>query len=120
MRKADAILAAALIVIGLAAMFLLGAAGGSSVSVRQNGRVIYEGSINTDKTVEVGGDYHNTIEIKNGEVRFTSSTCPGQDCVKSGSHKSGTIACAPNGVVVTIGSAEGKDTSGGEVDSVAQ
>ena len=59
----------------------------------------------TDEIIyTVEGDYTNTIVIKDGLVYFESASCPGTDCVHSGSiSKPGrTLVCLPNLVEVRI------------------
>ena len=84
------------------------------MTIQQNGVLLYEGSLHTDTIIEAGGAFHNTIEISGGAVRFAASDCPGQDCVRLGPASAGALACAPNGVIVSLGSG-----SRGEVDSIA-
>ena len=52
------------------------------------------------------------IEIRDGQIRFNSSPCPGQQCVHSGWAKRGGefIACVPNRVSITVlGQGAGRD-----------
>lgn len=44
------------------------------------------------------------IKIENGSVRFESSDCPDELCVKTGtlSHAGDTAACLPKGVVIRL------------------
>lgn len=48
------------------------------------------------------GDSH--IEIKQGEIRFTSSPCPGKQCIHRGWLKNAGEfnACLPNGISILI------------------
>ena len=47
------------------------------------------------------------IEIRDGQIRFNRSPCPGQQCVHSGWAKRGGefIACVPNRVSISVGKA---------------
>ena len=95
----------------LALFFALSLFGGNTVKITMQGKTIYEGSISQNDTVTVEGDYTNIIKIENGEVWVERSTCPNQICVHSGKIRSGSIVCAPNGVVICV--------EGGGTDAVA-
>ena len=100
------IIAAALI--AAAAVFLLtvpkSAEGRLFAEVTQNGDVLYSLPLDTDTERVIGGDYENTLVIKDGTVCFSSATCPNGDCVRTGTlSKAGQLAvCLPNGVAVRI------------------
>ena len=57
-----------------------------------------------------------SMTVEKGEVYVAESDCPGGDCMHQGkiSRKGQRIACAPNGVIITVSG--GKD---GEVDVIA-
>lgn len=113
-KKADVILAAVLVVLGCLGVFFLGNnQGNRQVVVKRGNEILYKGSVLEDKTLKIGGDYDNVVKIEGGRVFFAASTCPNQDCVNMGSlgESGGTLACAPNGVVVTL--------QGSEVDMIA-
>ncbi len=57
------------------------------------------------------------IEVRDGQIRFNSSPCPGQQCVHSGWAKRGGefIACVPNRVSVTV---LGQGAGGDYYDSI--
>jgi hypothetical protein len=78
----------------------------AKVQIYQNNELLQEFPLNsTDEIVyTVEGEYINTIVIKNGEVYFETASCPGTDCVHSGSiSKPGrTLVCLPNKVEVRI------------------
>lgn len=117
LKKADVILAVILILLGMIPL-LFSINGGAEVTVTHNGEQVYKGSLAEDKIIEIDGKYHNKMMIENGGVRFLESDCPNGDCVRAGTHSSGVVACAPNGVLVTI---SGSDADvGGEVDTVAE
>lgn len=58
------------------------------------------------KTISVGGDYHNQIEIDNDRVRFLSSDCPNHFCEQTGwiSEPYQSAVCLPNQVIIQISS----------------
>lgn len=88
---------------------------GKIAVIRQNNVVIKR--IDLDKlqkseTINVDGDYHNTILAENGRIRFQDANCPDLVCVKTGWLKNnGDMAvCLPNKVSVKIeGSGEALD-----------
>lgn len=71
----------------------------------------------TTQTVQVDGDYHNTVQIQDGAVWVSQSDCPNQLCVHSApiSHSGQAIVCLPNHVLVRIVSSGEQ-----EVDVVVQ
>ena len=74
---------------------------GSRVVVKQDNKIVYNESININKTVDAG---NNTIIIKDGIVYMSDATCKNQVCVKTGeiSKKGESIICLPNKVIVEI------------------
>lgn len=114
-KKADILLAVCLVVLSACGLFLLGGGSGQKVVIiKQGSTVVYSGPLSQDKTVTVGGDYTNVIEIKGGEVYYSFSDCPNKNCVKMGKiHDFGQIACAPNKTIVMI------ENAGGGADAIA-
>lgn len=103
MKKGDRI-----IIFLVSAAFLLSAVTlilsggkGSRVVVKQNGNVIYNESINKNKTVTTKT---NVIVIKDGKVYMETSSCKNQICVNTGeiSKKGESIICLPNQITVEI------------------
>lgn len=88
---------------------------GKIAVIRQNNVIIK--SIDLDKVkspekVEVNGDFHDTILVENGRIRFEEANCPDLICVKTGwINKTGQMAvCLPNKVSIKIeGSGDGLD-----------
>jgi hypothetical protein len=118
-RKADIILACALIVIGLAAsyIFSFGQSDGSLVEITCDGELFGSYSLTEDREITVERNNHtNKVTIKDGTVSMKFSDCSGQDCVQQGNiSKSGeTIVCLPNKVIVEI---TGSDR---EYDTISQ
>ncbi len=74
---------------------------GNRVVIKHNDKVVYDGSININKTVDTGS---NTVIIKDGIVYMRDSNCKNQICVNSGkiSKKDEKIICLPNKVIVEI------------------
>ena len=81
--------------------------------VYQDGTLLRELPLDTDTSVEIGGDYLNIISVSDGRAYFADSDCPGRDCVHSGaiSAPGRSIACLPNRVEIRI-------SGQGEVDFV--
>lgn len=106
-KKADIILAAALIVIGLAMswFFSFGQTTGSELVITRAGKVFGTYPLSEDRTIEVKQDSHiNKITIKNGQVSMSFSDCHGQDCVQQHtiSQTGESIVCLPNKVMLEI------------------
>lgn len=74
------------------------------VQIYQNGALLRELPLSTQETIEISGDYHNTIVLKDGRAAITQSDCPGGDCVHSGwiSQPGRSIVCLPNGLELRI------------------
>jgi hypothetical protein len=73
----------------------------------QDGERIYQFQLSDDyeKTLEIQGKtYTDTVEIKDGKMRFVSADCPDKVCVHTGwISKSGQLAvCIPNRVMIRI------------------
>lgn len=106
-KKADVILAAALIVTGLVMswFFTAGQSDGSELVITRAGKVFGTYSLTEDRTIEVRQDSHiNKITIKNGKVSMSFSDCHGQDCVKQHaiSRTGESIVCLPNKIMLEI------------------
>ena len=74
---------------------------GSRVVVKQDDKIVYNESININRTVDTGT---NTVIIKDGIVYISDATCKNQVCVNTGkiSKKGESIICLPNKVIVEI------------------
>ncbi len=74
---------------------------GSRVVVKQDNKIVYNESININKTIDTGT---NTVIIKDGIVYMNDATCKNQVCVNTGeiSKKGENIICLPNKVIVEI------------------
>lgn len=115
-RPADLILIGGLILLSLASLLLLRGGAGEVVTVKQGDKILYEGDLSEDARIVAEGAYRNVIRVENGAVFVAESDCPGGDCIHQGEISRGgqRIACAPNGVIISVsGEAES------EVDIVA-
>ncbi len=106
-KKADIILAAALIVIGLAMSYFLsfGQETGSELVISAGGEKFGSYSLHEDREIVIEqNDHINKVTIKNGTVSMAFSDCHGQDCIRQGeiSLSGETIICLPNKIVVEI------------------
>lgn len=106
-KKADIILAALLIIIGMLSSYLLvfDQTYGSEASITVNGNLFGTYPLSEDRQITVKQNSHiNKITIKDGSVSMSFSDCSGQDCVnhKSISKIGEAIVCLPNKVVVDI------------------
>lgn len=73
-----------------------------------DGKLVKTLPLSKNQTFIVADQYSNEITVKDGAISFTASTCPGQDCVHSGSiHSTGrSLVCLPNRVEIRVVSAD--------------
>lgn len=73
-----------------------------------DGKLVKTVPLSKNQTFIVADQYSNEITVKDGAISFTASTCPGQDCVHSGSiHSTGrSLVCLPNRVEIRVVSAD--------------
>ena len=119
-RKAEYVLLAVLIVIGIAvsAVLSFGDAGGDRVVIKISGKEYGTYSLSEDRTipVEQDGGKSNTVVIEDGKVHVSEASCHNQVCVKHAaiSRTGESIVCLPNKMIVTIeGSEEDFDAISG-------
>ena len=69
-----------------------------------NGRLIKTVALQESQTFVIEDQYSNEITVADGKIAFTSSDCPGQDCVHSGSIQSTgrSLVCLPNRVEIRV------------------
>lgn len=119
-QRGDLIVLAAILLLAiLTATAFLSEIGGQKAQlfVYQNGVLIEKISLETDKTLAIGGNYPNLVAVRGGRAAIVRSSCPGGDCVRSGwiSRPGCSIVCLPNRVELRI---EG-NISSGEADVAA-
>ena len=75
-----------------------------AAEIYQNGELVKTLFLDEETTFEIHGKYTNLIQVSNGEIFFSASDCPGEDCVHSGAiHSSGrSLVCLPNEVEIRI------------------
>ena len=106
--RAGACIAVALVLalaVGIGLLFLPPSDTGEAVvRIYRNGELLRELPLSAEERVEINGKYENTVEIRDGAVAITHSTCPGEDCVHSGrtSKPGRSLVCLPNGVEIRI------------------
>lgn len=106
-KKADIVLAALLIALGLAASYILsfGQSSGDLLTITADGEVFGTYSLLEDREITVEQNGHiNKVTISNGNVSMSFSDCRGQDCVNHSeiSLTGENIICLPNKVVLEI------------------
>ena len=111
-QKGDllAVVATLLLAAAVFFLFLPRESGAPAVAeIYLDGQLIYQLPLDTPAEVEVSGDYHNTVTVRNGKISVTASDCPGEDCVHSGAvGTSGrSIVCLPNRLEIRVVSAPG-------------
>ena len=103
MKKWDKIIIVSVLALAVIcfALSLLFGGGGKQVIISQNNKVVYEGSLFEEKTVNLDS---NVIKIENGKALMQSADCKNQICVnhKEISKKGESIICLPNSVIVEI------------------
>ncbi len=121
MKKADLILLAIILVIGILGIsicFITGT-GAEFVSVSVDGETVGVYALNTDRELNIpsenGGE--NLLKIENGTARMISANCPNGDCIrhKAISQSNESIVCLPHKVVVTVI----KEPAEGDLDAIA-
>lgn len=82
-------------------VFVFSPKSGKTVTVKENNKTVYSGSLYENKMVKLAG---NTVEIKNGKVRVSSADCKNQICVnhKPISKKGESIICLPTKVLAEV------------------
>ena len=69
-----------------------------------DGQLVKTVSLGEDQSFSIEDQYVNFITVKDGAIAFSSSNCPGQDCVHSGSihHTGRSLVCLPNRVEIRV------------------
>ncbi len=91
---------------------------GTQARISVGNSIFAQVPLNRAQVVRVPGALGiSEIEIRDGQIRFNSSPCPGQQCVHSGWAKRGGefIACVPNRVRISV---LGQGAGGDYYDSI--
>lgn len=72
-----------------------------TVVVSKDNEIIFEGSLNQDKKLDIETNY---LQIKDGKVKMIYANCKNQICVnhKQISQKGESIVCLPNKIIAEI------------------
>ena len=105
--KGDWLAVAAVVTLAVAVLLLFvpgGDPSGSQAQIYQDGQLVKTVALQEDQTFRIEGRYSNQITVADGSIAFTSSDCPGQDCVHSGSvdRMGRSLVCLPNGVEIRV------------------
>ncbi|MBR4073662.1 MAG: NusG domain II-containing protein [Clostridia bacterium] len=104
MKKGDVVIFVSIIalaIISAVCLFIFNGNAGSTVVVKQNNKIVYEGSLGKDKVIGLKG---NRIVIEKNSVYMEQADCANQSCVKTGIIKKAgeSIVCLPNKVTAEI------------------
>lgn len=106
-KKADAFLAAALIIAGFASLLVLRRGDGSdSITVTVSGEVYGVYSLKKDREITVATEYGtNVITVEDGKAYVSESDCAGHDCMNFApiDGPGETIMCLPHRLIVSVG-----------------
>ena len=84
--------------------FLPGSEPAAYAEIYLDGQLYKTVSLTEDQTLLLTAQYISEITVHSGAISFTSSNCPGEDCVHSGSiHSPGlSLVCLPNRVEIRV------------------
>ncbi len=76
---------------------------GAYVEVKEDGVVVGTYSLDTPRTVALGGG-SNVLVIEGGVAYLSYADCPDHTCVNTGkiSYRGQTIVCLPNRITITV------------------
>ena len=104
-RKRDHLLVLVLLLAaGLLFLVLRPQAPGGWVRVTVEGQEVGRYPLDQDRTVTIGREDYNILEIAGGRAAIVEANCKNQNCVRSGaiSRTGETIVCLPHKVLVEI------------------
>ncbi|NMB97400.1 MAG: NusG domain II-containing protein [Clostridiaceae bacterium] len=109
LKPGDFVIVALIISVALicTALFTQKHANASRVVISKDGEILYDINLKEvhDRTdIRNLSEYNELIVIEDGKVRFESSDCPDQVCVRTGwiSKPGQTAVCLPAGIIVKI------------------
>ena len=111
-RPGDAVLILAVLAAAVLLLFLyLPGDSAGAVQIVSDGGVRTASLNGTESYTVSSGGYSLTVSVENGSVRVTESSCPGGDCMRTGtiSRAGQSIVCMPGRVVVKIIGEESAD-----------
>lgn len=128
-KKADIVLAAALLVFCAATAWIAYGLGseGADITISVDGKLYGTYSLAEDNIIDVDTDYgHNQVTIEAGRAYMSEADCPDGYCLNQHRSQGGisssnqTLVCLPNKVVVAVeGGDEDGDSSGSLPDAVS-
>lgn len=104
-RLWDALLAAGLLLLALLLhIFLRPGGSGTWAVVTVDGEETARYSLAEDRTVKIGGEEYNVLEISGGAAAVVEANCGDHTCVRTGaiSRAGETIVCLPHRLVIRI------------------
>ena len=108
------LLLAAVVLLAAAAVWFFTRPGGSGAwaVVTVDGQEVGRYALDEDRTVTIGAEDYNVLEISGGQAAVIEANCGDHTCVRTGwiSREGETIVCLPHRLVVRIeGGAAGPD-----------
>lgn len=103
--KVGDILLCGLVLLFAGVLFFAFTAGpGRSAEIYQHGVLIRQLSLDEDARIEITGDYHYLIEVRDGKIGFIAANCPDQTCVHTGMIQSAgaSALCLPGRIEIRI------------------
>lgn len=101
----DLLLALA-VLLAAAVLYLFFRPGGEGawVVVERDGAEIARYPLSEDRTVPIGTDDYNLLEIQNGAAAVTEANCGDHTCVRTGtiSRQGETIVCLPHHLIIRV------------------
>ena len=106
-RKGDWLAISIVVVLAVAVMLCFLPKNNDSAAYAEvylNGQLIKTVALQESQTFVIEDQYSNEITVLDGKIAFTSSNCPGQDCVHSGSIQNAgrSLVCLPNRVEIRV------------------
>lgn len=117
MKKADFLLAGAVLLAAAALYLLLGPKGpGAWVVVTRDGGEWGRYPLDQDATAVIGGEERNVLRIADGRASVVEANCGSQACVRTGeiSREGEAIVCLPHRLVIRV-----EGGGAGDLDALA-
>lgn len=105
MNKADFLICVLVLIVGCVLLVNPFLSQGTEVEITLDGNLFGRYSLHENKIIVVESEYgKNTVNIQNGSVYVTDSTCDDKsEIIKGSVNKSGqSLICLPNRLVITV------------------
>ena len=116
-QKGDLLAVAVTLVLAAAVFFLFlprEDPGAAVAEIYLDGQLIDQLPLDTPAQLEVSGDYHNTITVRDGKIGVTEANCPDHYCMDRGMCSGGTqIVCLPNRLIIRFVGEQAVDSVAG-------